>query len=231
MTSDPVDVDAVLWDIGGVLLDLESVRTGHEAFVAWLVESHGGDAVDEPLATWRRTVGDYFKERDGSEFRPAREAYDRAVAAVLEESLDREAWQPTFRQCLADHLQPNPHATEAVTRLAATEHHQGVLSDIDADEGQFVLGALGVLDQFDAITTSEEVGRTKPDPAMFETALDRAGVRPERALMVGDRYRHDMEGAAQLGLRTAAYGAAAGPAVEYRLESLDELIALLGVKD
>lgn len=231
MTSDQVDVDAVLWDIGGVLLDLESVRAGHEAFVAWLVESHGGDAVDEPLATWRRTVGDYFKEREGTEFRPAREAYDRAIAAVLGEPLPRETWQPRFRQCFARHLRPNPHAVETVTRLASTGLHQGVVSDIDADEGQFVLEELGVLDRFDAVTTSEEVGRTKPDPAMFETALDRAGVRPERALMVGDRYRHDMEGAARLGIRTAAYGAEAGPAVEFRLESLDELVPLLGVED
>lgn len=227
----PVDIDAVLWDIGGVLLDLESVRAGHEAFVAWLVEAHGDDAIADPLETWRRTVGDYFKERDGTEFRPARVAYDQAVAAVLGDRLDREAWQPRFRECFGRHLRPNPNATETVTRLAATEHHQGVLSDIDADEGQFVLEQLGILDQFDAVTTSEDVGRTKPDPAMFETALARAGVPPERALMVGDRYHHDMEGAAKLGLRTAAYGAAAGPAVDHRLESLDELIALLGLED
>jgi putative hydrolase of the HAD superfamily len=189
------------------------------------------EASADPLDTWRGTVGEYFKERDGTVFRPAREAYARAVAAVLGAPLDREVWEPRFRECLGRHLRPNPHVTETVSHLAATEHHQGVLSDIDADEGQFVLEELGILEEFDAVTTSEEVGRTKPDPAMFETALDRAGVRPERALMVGDRYRHDMEGAAQLGLRTAAYGADTGPAVDYHLESLDELVALLGVGD
>lgn len=225
----PLDVDAVLWDIGGVILDLGSVREGHEAFVAWLADGEGLDAADA-LETWRETVGDYFRERDGTAFRPAREAYDRAIAAVLGHPLDRKTWQPRFRELMAGHLQANPGATEAIRQLATTDLHQGVVSDVDADEGRFILDQLEVLDCLDAITTSEDVGRTKPDPAMFETALDRAGVEPDRALMVGDRYRHDMAGAAELGIRTAAYGAKAGPAVEYRLEHLNELPSLLGVE-
>lgn len=225
----PLDVDAVLWDIGGVILDLGSVREGHEAFVAWLVEGEDLDPVGA-LETWRKTVGDYFREREGTTFRPAREGYDRAIAAVLGHPLDREAWQPRFRELMAMHLGANPGAVETIRRLAATDRHQGVVSDVDADEGRFILDQLAVSDGLDAVTTSEDVGRTKPDPAMFETALDRAGVEPDRALMVGDRYRHDMAGAAELGIRTAAYGAKAGPAVEYRLEHLNELPSLLGVE-
>lgn len=226
--STRLDVEAVLWDVGGVILDVESVRTGHERFLAWLADEHDLEAVDVAVETWRREVGDYFREREGTAFRPAREAYDRAIAAVVGDPLDRSAWHPRFRAVLAEHLRPNPGATETVTRLAETDLHQGVVSDVDADEGRFILDHLGILDHFDAVTTSEDVGRTKPDPAMFEAALGKAGVAPDRAVMVGDRYRHDMAGAAALGIHTAAYGAEPGAAVDHRLAHLEDLLPLLG---
>lgn len=228
--AEVLDVDAVLWDIGGVLLDLTSVRAGHEAFLGWLVEANDLGSVDDAVETWRGTVGEYFRSREGTSFRPARDGYHRAVEAVLGRSVDRESWQPRFREILGRHLRANPGAVEAVERLAATDRHQGVLSDVDADEGRFILEQLGVADGFDAVTTSEEVGWTKPNPAMFEAALDHAGVPAERAAMVGDRYRHDMVGASALGIRTVAYGAEDGPAVDYRIDDLRALPGLVGVE-
>ena len=216
------DWDAVCWDIGGVILDVASVREAHRAFVGWLVEEHDL-ACDEAAAleTWRTTVGDHFRERNGTEFRAARDAYDRAVAAVVGDSV---AWEPRFRAILDETLRPNPHAVETIHALAETDRHLGVVSDVDTEEGRRILAGFGVLDVFDAVTTSEAVGRTKPDPRMFETALDAAGVPAERALMIGDRYEHDVAGAKQTGIGTVAYGADDGPAVDYRVESLDEVL-------
>ena len=49
---------------------------------------------------------------------------------------------------------------------------------------------------------SSEVGRRKPDPAIFERALDALGVEPARALFVGDTLATDVAGAKALGMRT-----------------------------
>lgn len=223
------DIEAVFWDVGGVLLDTDSVRAGHEAFVDWLVAAHDLGSPDAVLSTWRRAVGDYFRERDGTEFRPARDAYHRAVEAVVGRPVPRSDWQPRFRGSMADHVRPNAGATTVVERLAATGRHQGIVSDADTAECRFILEQLGVSTFVDAVTTSEDVGRTKPDPAVFETALERAGVDASRALMVGDRYEHDMAGAARLGIRTVAFGCEHGPAVTHRIDDLPELLALLGI--
>lgn len=228
---DDQEIEAVLWDIGGVILDIESVRTGHEAFVNWLAETYDIDDSEAAVEAWRREIGEFFREREGTEFRPARDGYDRAVEACVGRPVPRDEWQPRFRAILDEHIRANPGAVATIERVAATGRHQGIVSDVDADEGRFILDSLGVLDRFDAITTSEGVGRTKPDPAMFETALDRAGVAPDRAIMVGDRYTHDMEGAARQGIRTAAYGADDGPAVDHRLAELADLLELLGAAD
>lgn len=43
-------------------------------------------------------------------------------------------------------------------------------------------------------------GKGKPHPAIFHYALARMQVRPEQALMVGNSWRHDVEGAVQCGI-------------------------------
>ncbi|MFU8869843.1 HAD family hydrolase, partial [Natronococcus sp.] len=105
--------------------------------------------------------------------------------------------------------------------------HVGVVSDVDDEEGKWMLERFGVREAFDSITTSEEVGRTKPDPAMFETALEKAGVEPARSLMIGDRYDHDVRGADEAGLHGVAFGAEDGPAVAYRIESPPEILEIV----
>lgn len=53
----------------------------------------------------------------------------------------------------------------------------------------------------DVLIASEDVGVSKPDPAIFHIALERAGVRAEDAVMVGDSWANDVAGAAGAGIR------------------------------
>ena len=69
----------------------------------------------------------------------------------------------------------------------------------------------GLAQAIDGVASSHSVGWRKPHRAMFERALDIAGVRPEEAFMVGDRLGADVWGAQQMGLRTVLR-LTAGPA-------------------
>ena len=64
------------------------------------------------------------------------------------------------------------------------------------------LEELGVAQRLDVAVFSSETGRRKPDPEIFEAALSRLGVEPERALMVGDSVPNDIAGARALGMTT-----------------------------
>ncbi|MXV62158.1 HAD-IA family hydrolase [Natronorubrum sp. JWXQ-INN-674] len=220
--------DAVFWDIGGVILDLESVQGAHAAFVADLVEEHDLEQdVEDAVDTWRTAVGNRFREREGTEFQSAREAYATGVEVLVGEDLPRERWQPTFDDHVESSIEPVLGAVETIEVLAQRDVHVGVLSDVDDEAGKRMLERFGVRKHFDSITTSEEVGRTKPDPAMFETALEKADASPERSLMIGDRYDHDVKGAADVGLRGVAFGAEDGPAVSYRIESPEAVLEIV----
>ena len=53
----------------------------------------------------------------------------------------------------------------------------------------------------DVAVGSKAHGRTKPHPSIFETALAALAVAPDEAVMVGDSYGDDIEGARALGIR------------------------------
>ncbi|WP_079992057.1 HAD family hydrolase [Haloarcula vallismortis] len=230
--SESPDVEAVFWDIGGVILRMASVRAAHREFVERLcAEYPAATGSDAALERWRAVLGAYFDERDGTEFRPAREGYRLAVDEILTVDPDETEWEALFQRIRDEQVEPNPDAVAAIEELAAAPLHQGVISDVDDTEGEHLLRTFGVWGAMDSYTASEAVGRTKPDPAMFETALEKAGVTPARAVMIGDRYEHDMDGGTQAGLWTVAYGAKSGPAVDIALDDLRELPDWLGVSD
>lgn len=93
------------------------------------------------------------------------------------------------------------------------------------------------LDRFvDVLVVSEEVGVAKPDPQIFEVALARAGCTASEAVMVGDSWTNDVEGALRAGIRAVWFnrtGAAApDPAVPVitSLEPASAVLAVLGVR-
>jgi HAD superfamily hydrolase (TIGR01549 family) len=53
----------------------------------------------------------------------------------------------------------------------------------------------------DLLVVSEEAGSSKPDRGIFDLALARAGVRADQAVMVGDSWVNDVEGARRVGIR------------------------------
>ncbi|MBP1584162.1 MAG: HAD family hydrolase [Lachnospiraceae bacterium] len=60
----------------------------------------------------------------------------------------------------------------------------------------------GIGKYFDVVMASAEAGCYKPDPAIFTMALEKAGCRPEDAVMIGDRLDNDIIPAKKLGMKT-----------------------------
>ena len=67
------------------------------------------------------------------------------------------------------------------------------------------LQALGIESMADALVTSEEAGAEKPSPAPFLLALERLGVAPQSALVIGDDEAADVRGAQALSMRAIRF--------------------------
>jgi putative hydrolase of the HAD superfamily len=62
--------------------------------------------------------------------------------------------------------------------------------------------ALGLAARLDTLTFSDDAGTRKPAPEIFLHACSKLGVAPEAALFVGDDLVDDVQGAANVGMRT-----------------------------
>ncbi len=69
--------------------------------------------------------------------------------------------------------------------------------------GNAHINLTGLSDYFDFQVSAADVSVAKPDPAMFERAMQQAGARPEQTLHVGDHPLHDIRGARNAGVDVA----------------------------
>lgn len=91
-------------------------------------------------------------------------------------------------------------ALPALERLAGAGYRLGLISNFEAWL-QEMLVELEVGHVFDVSVISGLAGVEKPDPVIYELALERARVAPARAVHVGDSPALDIEPARKVGMR------------------------------
>jgi HAD superfamily hydrolase (TIGR01549 family) len=91
----------------------------------------------------------------------------------------------------------------AAALLEAVRRHARivVVSNNLLNEQRAKIRHCGLEPLVDVLVVSEEVGISKPHPAIFTEALARAGCTAEAAVMVGDSWANDVEGARAAGIR------------------------------
>ncbi|WP_271765361.1 YjjG family noncanonical pyrimidine nucleotidase [Aquimarina algiphila] len=63
----------------------------------------------------------------------------------------------------------------------------------------------GIRHYFNTITNSEETGVKKPNPFIFEQAIQKSGAKFDNSIMIGDNYEADIRGAEAVGLDTICF--------------------------
>jgi putative hydrolase of the HAD superfamily len=92
-------------------------------------------------------------------------------------------------------------AQDALKVLRERGFSLGLISNATATTA-FAVGPLGLRNNLDSLVFSYEVGATKPDAAIYQIALSRAGSTPDRALFVGDGANRELDAARDLGMDT-----------------------------
>ncbi|MFP4541215.1 MAG: HAD-IA family hydrolase [Opitutales bacterium] len=134
---------------------------------------------------------------------------------------DRETWRAIVRETVAleaipperfdeafDHLfnafatgarwRLHEGARELLAHLDKTGYRLAILSNSDSRTRR-VLEDHDLMDFFEAVFLSGEIGYEKPDRRLFDHVVDTIGVPPDQILHVGDSPRHDLEGARHAG--------------------------------
>jgi len=195
-------------------------------------------------------------ERFGLELDPSRygEARERAVEGIKrhpELEHDEEIWVAFTERIIrgmggetdnayecalgmsrawehAEHFELFEDAPPVLDELRSEGLKLGLVSNTGRDLDAFV--AHHHL-RVDAALGSGAFGRTKPHPTIFRAVLERLGVEPEEAAMVGDSIEDDVEGAHAAGIERAFLLDRENrhPEVVVRLPDLLALPAALGL--
>ena len=165
----------------------------------WLFFDIGSTLVDERACYERR----YVETTEGTEI--ALQTFQDKVLelAVVSDDPYKEAVRFFGLQKAKWHSEletPYPFTKEILQTLS--QYFQlGILANQPAGSRQR-LDSWGIGQYFDLIVASAEAGVSKPDPAIFELALRRAGCLPQQAIMVGDRLDNDIRPAKLCGMQT-----------------------------
>lgn len=92
-----------------------------------------------------------------------------------------------------------PGAAELV-RYLASKYPLTVVSNGFVEVQYYKVEHSGLKDYFQHIVLSEEVGIQKPQPRIFEVALEKNGLCADEVLMIGDSYSSDIQGAKNAGI-------------------------------
>lgn len=136
---------------------------------------------------------------------------------LSEAELDR--LEQTFAAHELGHV-PTVYA-EAVAVLAS-RHRLGLVADVWSEKKPWLdeLRRSRLLDLFDVMVFSSEIGSVKPSPRPFLKAIDMLSVRPEECVFVGDSVRRDIRGAKAAGLSTVWIGEAPHEEADWTIQNL-----------
>ena len=183
---------AILFDAGNTLLFLDFSRLAREVGLAI-----GAPLTEAQLAAQARPAARAL-ENGGSTDRERGSRYLESIfllAGVAPERLEtvRDTLLLMHRE---NHLWAGMQegTADALDALAAAGYRLGVVSNSDGRVEE-ALTAAGIRDRFELVIDSQCVGVEKPDPRIFELALERLGLTAAEALYVGDIYEVDVVGA------------------------------------
>ena len=224
----PGPITAVLFDYSSTLVDIGDPRGWLEA--AWLHAGHPGTvqatlgaAPTERLTQALSHLWDALPELDPDCQRDLSEARHRAVFDTLLRRLPDLGGdlRESLYAVLPDICTPYADARPTLLELKRLGLRLALVSNIARDlRPELFRGQL--LDLFDAVILSFEVGEVKPNPPIFQLALNALGVTAGQALMVGDDPIMDSGGVC-LGIRTLLL-----PVTSGATHGLERVLAVVG---
>lgn len=186
----------VFFDIDDTLLDTSKfAETARKAAIELMVDNGLPLKKDEAYNVLKEII----KEKGSN--------YDKHFNILTKRILGKEdpaliaLGMITYHNVKFAMLRPFPKTIDMLIYLKSQGYRLGVISNGITIKQWEKLVRLNLYPFFDEVTTSEEVGFSKPYPEIYEEALRRMKGDPEKCVMIGNKFREDALGAVNAGMR------------------------------
>jgi putative hydrolase of the HAD superfamily len=185
-------ISAILLDLDDTLYDeADYVRSG----LAVVAERIAGLSGHAPAAVLETLVAVERRDGRGKVF----DTTLRALGVAGDPTLVRRL--VTAYRMHRPEIDLEPDVRRLLTRLGA-RHRLAIVTDGLPSMQRRKIAALDLEPAVDAVVYTWELRAPKPNPAGFLLALDRLGVAPDCAVVVGDNPGHDVAAARAIGARS-----------------------------
>ena len=194
ITTISFDADGTLWDFEGVMRHALACVLDE---LYRLVPAASDSLSIETLIAIRGLVAEEQRGKGLTHEAIRLEAFKRTLQVI--ENPDDD---------LAVHL----HELYLKHRFEDIQFFDDVLPALNALQRHYMMGLLsngntypercGLGDYFQFVVFAQDYGIQKPDPQLFEIAIERAGCTKRQLLHVGDSFQNDVIGAKQAGVRS-----------------------------
>ncbi|NMC27566.1 MAG: HAD family hydrolase [Syntrophomonadaceae bacterium] len=157
------------------------------------------------------------------------------ILQYLQVDLDREAWTKVY-EAYTTQLRTHPpemnDGVSATLPLLAEKYKLGVICNSGTSPGSILREFMkkdGILPCFEFLVFSDEVGWAKPNPKIFQYALDNLKVKNYEAAHVGNDSSTDVFGAKNAGMKAIWLAPLLDERCmdcDYKINSISELVAL-----
>ncbi|MBL1281191.1 MAG: YjjG family noncanonical pyrimidine nucleotidase [Fluviicola sp.] len=123
-----------------------------------------------------------------------------------------------------------PDAISVLEELKSNGHQLHIITNGFKEVQYIKLSESKMIDFFDVILCSEEVGKNKPAKEVFHEALSRANAKAEESIMIGDDFHVDVIGAENCGIKGVLFDPHSrqkSGTHEWHIQKLNEIPGLL----
>ena len=103
------------------------------------------------------------------------------------------------REYIACSMKPRPYATDLLSKLKSEGYKMGLITNCSTSIPK-VFNDMPFAPLIDVAVFSCLVGLQKPDPRIYQLAVERLAVKPEDCLYIGDGDSQELTGAARVGM-------------------------------
>ena len=130
---------------------------------------------------------------------------DRVYQQLVEEfDISGITWEELLQDYIIEFKNNCVPFPNLIKMLEELKNSNQILGMITNGKGQFQMDnikALGIEEYFDVILVSELVGMKKPDPQIFNKALEQLHTLPQESVFMGDHPENDVKGAKNVGMK------------------------------
>ena len=192
------DLDRTLWDF-----EINSHSTLEELFSVFNLKEKGIPNTDEFISIYKahnEKLWGLYRVGKISQKDLRRERFQRALSdfGIIDSVLAEQIGEQYISICPKKN-QLFPYSIEVLDYLFG-KYKLHIITNGFRKVQHVKLKHANLTKYFDSIITSEQIGVMKPNPKIFNHALDLANATTKNSIMIGDNYEADILGALNIGL-------------------------------